>query len=86
MGKVQEPLEKRAQEDDLLYERYGKPLESRHRGEFVAIGKDGRIILGKDDIEVLKRAIDLFGSGNFAFRRVGFKALGKWRQLDIRLT
>jgi len=73
-------LEKRARVDDRLYAKYGKPLEAKHKGEFVAIGKDGRIILGKDDVEVLKKAIILFGSGNFAFRRVGFKALGRWRR------
>jgi hypothetical protein len=73
-------LEKQLQADDSLYEKYGKPLENHHTGEFVAIGKDGRIVLGPDDIEVLKKAITLFGSGNFVFRRVGFKALGKWRR------
>ena len=75
MSGVQSLL-KKAHEDDLLYERYGKPLEGQHQGEFVAIGKDGQIILGKDDVEVLKRALELFGSRKFAFRRVGFQALG----------
>jgi hypothetical protein len=30
-----------------LYERYGKPLESKHRGEYVAIAPDGRTVLAR---------------------------------------
>ncbi len=28
----------RIEEDDRLYQRYGKPLEKEHTGEYVAIG------------------------------------------------
>ena len=72
-------LRARGLEDDTLYERFAKHLEDKHRGEFVAINKEGKIIVSRDDIEVVQRAIKEFGEGQFAFRRVGYKALGKWR-------
>ncbi len=75
----EEKLEKRVAEDEVLYKRYGKPLEVHHRGKFVAIGPDGALIMDDDQIRVLERAIQEFGSGNFAFRKIGSRALGKWR-------
>jgi hypothetical protein len=72
-------LRERALRDDVLYGRYGKPFEAEHRGEFIAISHDGLTIVAKDDIEVLKVALERFGSGSFAFRRIGFRTLGKWR-------
>ena len=38
--------EEAVKQGDELYERYGKPLEAEHWGEFVAISPDGRTILG----------------------------------------
>lgn len=73
-------VEERAQADERLYQRYGKPLEAQHPGEYVAISREGRIIIGPDDIEVLKKAIADFGSGRFAFYRIGSKVLGRWRR------
>ena len=72
-------LEKLAQEDEELYAAFGKPLEAEHAGEFVAIARDGRLILDSDQLQALKRAIAEFGSGNFAFRKIGYRALGRWR-------
>jgi hypothetical protein len=72
-------LEKLAQEDERLYDTFGKPLEAQHTGEFVAIARDGRLILDGDQVQALKKAIAEFGSGNFAFRKVGYRALGRWR-------
>jgi hypothetical protein len=63
---------------DALYERYGKPLEANHRGEFLAISPDGRTILGASLLEVAQEATTAFGRGNFIYR-VGEKAVGKWR-------
>jgi len=59
-------------------------LEAEHYGEFVAISPEGKLVLGKDDLEVLKKALKEFGKGNFAFRRIGFKALGKWISFRIK--
>ena len=72
-------LKEKAKEATLLYEKHAKGLEAEHHGEFVAIASDGRIIIGENDIAVLKKAIMDFGRGNFAFRRVGFRTMGKWR-------
>ena len=73
----------RDNEDDRLYEQYGKPLEKQHWGELVAIGPDGDVIFatGSRSGKVLKEAIDKFGSGNFAFTRVGERILGQWLSL-----
>ncbi|MBM3943840.1 MAG: hypothetical protein FJ316_13225 [SAR202 cluster bacterium] len=72
----------RSEEDDRLYRQYGKPLEKEHTGKFVAIGRDGRIILGEDDGEVLSKAIESFGRGAVAFTRVGYQTLGQWLALQ----
>jgi hypothetical protein len=80
MAEITKYLEEEAQADERLYQRYGKPLETQHSGEYVAISREGRLIIGSDDIEVLKKAIADFGSGRFAFYRIGSKVLGRWRQ------
>lgn len=68
------------EEADELYEGYGKPLEKDHHGEYAAITQDGRLIVGKDDIDVMNRAIQEFGSGHFVLYRVGYKYVGKIRR------
>lgn len=62
----------RARENDRLYGRYGKPLEPEHTGEFVAVGPDGQVFLGTDELEMTKEACRRFGGGNFALRRIGY--------------
>ena len=78
MTSLKEWLRHRAQEDKRLYERYGKPLEKDHKGEYVAIGPDGQTIIGASDVIVLQQAIEAFGSGNFALTRVGHRTFGRW--------
>lgn len=75
----QEELRRRADEDDELYERFGRHLEGKHRGAFVAIASDGRTIIDSDQIRALEQAISAFGSGSFAFRKIGSRALRRWR-------
>jgi hypothetical protein len=75
-----------SEEFDRRYERYGKPLENDHRGDFIAITQDGRVIVGKNDIEVVDRAIEEFGSGNFILCRVGDKTVGKIRREQCTLA
>ncbi len=70
-------LELRAQAD-RLYATYGKPLEDDHWGKFVAISPDGRVLLGETSLEVLERASEEFGSGNFIFK-VGERVVGRIR-------
>lgn len=78
-GDMVQGLKEKVKEATLLYDEHAKGLEAEHQGEFVAIARDGRIIIGKNDIEVLKKATRDFSRGNFAFRRVGFRNMGKWR-------
>ena len=63
-------------EADRLYERYGKPLEQEHWGEFVAISPDGRTLLGATLRQVMEQAQEAFGPGNFIFK-VG--EISTWR-------
>ena len=65
--------------DDLLYQKYAKHLEKNHRGEFEAIGLRGEILISKNRLQLLKQAIERFGSGNFALRKIGFSYVLKWR-------
>lgn len=62
---------------DGLYQRYGKPLEQDHHGEYAAISQDGQVIVGADDVAVMDQAIEAFGSGNFVFRRIGYSYVDK---------
>lgn len=66
-------------DDDTLYERYGKPLEKEHRGKYIAISRDGRVIVDSNDLSVIGQAINTFGSGNFVFRRIGYSYVWKLR-------
>ena len=72
---------KRNKVDDDLYDEYGKPLEVEHKGEFIAISDDGQTIVGDDMDQVAFQAIEDFGSGNFALRKIGHVVLGKWLQI-----
>ena len=65
------------EESERIYELYGKPLEKDHWGEYVAITRDGRTLLGTDREEVSRAAAEAFGPGNFLFK-VGPRVTGKW--------
>ena len=58
-----------------LYRKYGKPLEAKHTGEWVAISEDGETLLGEWGGEVLKSALDKFGRDNFALVMVGHEVM-----------
>ena len=76
---LKEELREKAAEDDLLYDQFGASLEATHLGQYVAIGRTGEFLVGSDDIAVLDQALTKFGRGNFAFRRIGERTLGRWR-------
>lgn len=63
---------------DEIYERYGRPLEHGHRGEFVAIAADGRTVLGRTMHEAAEKGARQFGPGSFLYR-IGQRAVGRWR-------
>ena len=64
-----------------LYDRFVRNLESQHRGEFVAVHADGRVIIDKNDIVVVDRALKQFGPGTFVLLKIGSRGVGKWRRL-----
>ncbi len=69
MATNSEWMERKLKEQRRLYEKYGKPLEKKHKGE---------IILDKRLGELLKQATDTFGHDNFAMARVGHDAMAEW--------
>jgi len=58
-------LQERVAEDDRQYERFAADLEATHRGQYVAIGSRGELVVGPDNIAVLDEALAKFGSGKF---------------------
>ena len=63
-------------EMDAVYERYVAVMERDHWGEFVAVSRDGRTLLGSDHREVTRRAADAFGPGNYIYK-IGPRAVGR---------
>lgn len=43
----------------------------------MAIGKTGELLVGPDDIADVDQALAKFGRGNFAFRKIGERTLGR---------
>ena len=62
---------------DELYEQFGRPLEADHYGEFVAIARDGKFVLGKDIYAVASEANHVLGGGVYLFK-IGPKVIGNW--------
>jgi len=67
--------------DYTLYDKYAKHLEGEHKGEFVAIGFDGALIVDKRHVNALIQAEKKFGAGNFALLKIGYDYVLKWRTL-----
>ncbi|MGI8549314.1 MAG: hypothetical protein ACR2PL_00755 [Dehalococcoidia bacterium] len=61
----------RSEDDDRLYQRYGKALEADHTGEWVAISPTGELIVGTEDAEVTQEALQRFGTDDITVRRIG---------------
>lgn len=70
-------MAEREKKDKELYEKFGRHLEKKHKGKIAAIGPEGDVILGDNDIKVIEKAIKKFGSGNFSFSRVGYSYFGR---------
>jgi len=62
-----------------LYDRFGKPFEANHRGEYVAIAPGGRTVLAHTVVEVADKAATALGPGVFVFK-VGDRVVWKWRR------
>jgi hypothetical protein len=63
---------------DALYDKYVKPIEAEHSGEYVAVAPDGRMLFGKTLNEVVFSAREVLGPGNYTYK-VGDRVVGKWR-------
>jgi hypothetical protein len=74
-----EKMAEAGRRDDALYERYGKALEAEHTGDYVVISEDGDVIVGTDELALTSQAIQQFGPGRFAFRRIGWDYEGRIR-------
>ena len=73
-----EPSRRITEQAEKLYEQYGKALEQKQQGEYVAIFPDGRFVLGQSHLEALDKALAQFGPASFLFK-VGEKVVGRWR-------
>lgn len=73
-----ENQEKLHRQPDSLYERYARPLEAEHWGEYVVISPAGEMVLGSTLIEAAQAAATSLGPGNFAFR-VGQRSVATWK-------
>ena len=67
--------------DYTLYDKYAKHLENEHKGEFVAIGFDGALIVDPNHAHVLHQASERFSAGNFALLKIGYDYALKLRRL-----
>jgi hypothetical protein len=65
-------------QSEELYQRYVKPLEKDHQGEYIAVSEDGRIVLASTLPELLDKAEQDLPPGNFLFK-VGDIAIDTWR-------
>ncbi|MGH2531470.1 MAG: hypothetical protein ACRDJW_04095 [Thermomicrobiales bacterium] len=77
IDEVEAWMAERSAKDRHLYERYGRPLEAEHTGEFVAISDDGEFMLDAEELTLTKEAVERFGPGKFALRKIGVD--GVWR-------
>lgn len=62
---------------ETLYERYGKPLEKKHTGQYIAISQDGKMLIDSSISKLMQKALTQLGPGNFIFK-IGDRAIGKW--------
>ena len=63
-----------------VYEKFGKPREATHKGQFLAVSKTGQTVIAPTLVAALKEATERFGPGNYIFK-IGERVVGKWRWL-----
>jgi hypothetical protein len=64
----QKEQQRRLRQGDRLYKRYGQPLEKENTGKYLVITPDGKTMLGDTPLEVMQKAKEAFGPGNYLFR------------------
>ena len=62
-------------ESTALYERYGKPLEADHWGQFLAVSPSGQTLIGPTLLAVVQRATEELGPETHVFK-IGPRAVG----------
>ena len=70
---------KLSQQAEELYERYGKPLEAEHPGEFIAISTQGKLVRAPTLQEVLDLSLEQLGKGSYVYRLGPDRSVMKWR-------
>jgi hypothetical protein len=61
---------------DEIYDRYVKPLEDQHIGQYAAVSPKGDLLLAPSFIEAIQQSTQRFGKGNFVFK-VGERVVGE---------
>ena len=67
---------------DNLYNKFGKPMEKDHWGEYIAISNDGKFVLGSNLLRVMKKSLADLGPGSHLFK-VGEKSVFKWLRIKL---
>ncbi len=60
-----------------LYERYAKPFEQDHYGEYIAVSGNGDTVLGPDLLKLSDEAHERFGPDHTIFK-LGPKVAARW--------
>ena len=68
-----------SQQAEVLYARYGKPLEAEHSGEFIAISTQGKVVRAPTLQQVLDLSLEQLGKGSYVFRLGADRSVIKWR-------
>ena len=65
---------------ERVYQRLRGRLESRYKGQIMAIEVDsGQYVIGTDELQVALRAVKKFPGKKFSFIRIGYPAEHKLR-------
>ena len=59
-----------------VYERYVKPVEQDHAGEYVAVTPDGQLLFGATLIEAMEKSYEMSKTDNFLFKVGEISAVG----------
>ena len=56
--------------DDYLWDRYAKPLISKHPGKWAAVDLNGQVLLADTASEAIHEGARRFGDANFVYGKV----------------
>ena len=68
-----------SQQAEVLYARYGKPLEAEHSGDFIAVSTQGKVVRAPTLQQVLDLSLEQLGKGSYVFRLGADRSVIKWR-------